>query len=175
MVIWLIGMSGAGKTIIGREVYSLIKKQRPNVIFLDGDSIREIMGNDLGYSLEDRRQNAWRICRLCKYLDNQGIAVVCGILSIFHETQQWNRENIPHYFEVYIRVSLETLIQRDSKGLYQSALAGEIHDVVGIDVDFPPPPNPDLIIDNDKPVESLQPIAQQIVNVIPWMDEKLGD
>lgn len=174
MVIWLIGLSGVGKTVIGRELHNLLKAKRPNVVFIDGDMMREIMGNDLGYSLEDRRKNAWRICRFCKYLDSQGIDVVCGILSIFHETQQWNRNNIPHYFEVFIRVPIETLIQRDSKGLYRRALAGEIHDVVGVDVDFPQPPNPDLIIDNDMPLESLKPIALQILNAIPWECENNG-
>lgn len=174
MIIWLIGLSGAGKTVIGREIHRLLKAKRPNVVFLDGDIVREIMGGDLGYSLEDRHKNAWRICRLCKYLDNQGIDVVCGILSIFHETQQWNRDNISHYFEVYIRVPMETLIQRDSKGLYRRALAGEIHNVVGFDVDFPPPLNPDLIIDNDKPLESLEPIAQRILDAIPWKDDSHG-
>lgn len=171
MVIWLIGLSGVGKTAIGMEVYKLLKAKRPNVIFLDGDIVREIMGGDLGYTMDDRLNNAWRICRLGKYLDGQGIDVVCGILSIFPETQKWNRENIPHYFEVYIRAPLEILIQRDSKGLYRRALAGEIKNVVGMDIEFPPPPNPDLIIDNDTILASLEPIARRIVNAIPWAGE----
>lgn len=174
MVIWLIGLSGAGKTVIGRAIHTLLRAKRPNVIFLDGDTVREIMGGDLGYSLDDRRKNAWRICRLCKYLDDQGIDVVCGILSIFHETQQWNRDNIPHYFEVYIRVPMETLIERDSKGLYRRALAGEIQNVVGFDVAFPPPPHPDLIIDNDTLLESVEPIARQIIDAIPWEENNGG-
>lgn len=173
MVIWLIGLSGAGKTAIGQEVYNLLKAKRPNVIFLDGDIVREIMGGDLGYTMTDRLDNAWRICRLGKYLDGQGIDVVCGILSIFPETQRWNRENISHYFEVYIRAPLETLIQRDSKGLYRRALAGEIKNVVGMDIEFPPPPNPDLIINNDTVLASLEPIARRIVNAIPWEGEAM--
>jgi adenylylsulfate kinase-like enzyme len=168
MVIWLIGLSGVGKTVIGKEVYNLLRAKRPNVIFLDGDTMREIMGGDLGYTLEDRLNNAWRICRLGKYLDSQGIDVVCGILSIFPETQRWNHENIPHYFEVYIRAPLETLIQRDSKGLYRRALTGEIKNVVGMDIEFPLPPNPDLIVDNDIMLTSLEPIARRILNAIPW-------
>ncbi len=168
MIIWLIGMSGVGKTAIGIEVYKLLKAKRPNVIFLDGDIVREIMGGDLGYTMDDRRNNAWRICRLGKYLDGQGIDVVCGILSIFPETQKWNRDNIPHYFEVYVRASLETLVQRDPKGLYRRALAGEIKNVVGLDIEFPPPQHPDLIIDNDTVLASLEPLARQILNAIPW-------
>jgi cytidine diphosphoramidate kinase len=175
MVIWLIGLSGVGKTAIGREVYNLLKIKRPNVLFFDGDIMRAIMGGDLGHTLEDRLHNAQRICRFGKYLDSQGIDVVCGILSIFPETQQWNRDNIHHYFEVYIRTPMEMLIQRDSKGLYRRAIDGEIKNVVGIDMEFPEPPQPDLIIDNDTVMESLQPIAHHIINAIPWESENYGN
>ena len=163
MVIWLVGMSGAGKTAIGQQVYNLLKAQRPNVVFLDGDNVREIMGNDLGYGVADRRTNAARISRLCGFLSKQGIDVVCAILSIFPESQRWNRANIQQYFEVYIRVPFETLVRRDSKGLYQQALTGKIKNVVGVDIDFPEPPHPDLIVDNDAPVESFLEIAERIV------------
>jgi len=168
MVIWLIGMSGAGKTAIGREIYQSLKIRQPNTIFIDGDIVREIMGNDLGHTIQDRRVNAGRISRLCRYLDSQGINVICAILSIFHESQKWNREHISQYFEVYIRVPFKILVERDSKGLYRQALAGEIKNVVGVDIEFPPPFNPDLIIDNDKPVESFKEIAARIINAVPW-------
>ena len=171
MVIWLIGMSGAGKTVIGKEVYALLKARKPNVVFLDGDNVREIMGKDLGHTITDRKINAGRITRLCKYLDSQGIDVVCSILSIFHESQEWNRAQIPQYFEVYIRVPFETLVDRDSKELYKKALAGEINNVVGIDIEFPPPINPDLIIDNVKPVASFVETATHILQAIPWLKE----
>ena len=118
--------------------------------------------------MQDRLNNAWRICRLCKYLNEQEIDVVCGILSIFPETQRWNRKNIPNYFEVYLRTPLNLLFERDSKGLYRRALAGEIKNVVGIDIEFPVPPNPDLIVDNDVVLPSLEPLAHQIIAAIPW-------
>ncbi|MFC1902370.1 adenylyl-sulfate kinase [Chloroflexota bacterium] len=171
MVIWLIGLSGAGKTVIGKEVCGLLKAKRSNVVFLDGDIIREIMGSDVGHTIEDRRTNAGRVCRLCRYLDSQGIDVVCAILSIFSESQRWNRENIPQYFEVYLRVPFRMLLERDSKGLYRQALAGDITDVVGVDIDFPEPAHPDLIIDNDTPVESFAEIANRIVSSILWEDD----
>lgn len=168
MVIWLIGMSGAGKTAIGKEVFAQLKQRRPNVVFLDGDAVREIMGSDLGHSLEARRANAGRISRLCKYLDDQGIDVVCSILSIFHESQAWNRSQIARYFEVYIRVPFEVLEARDSKGLYRAAREGKATNVVGVDIPFPPPLNPDLIIDNGDVVDSFDGLAARVLAAIPW-------
>ena len=167
MVIWVIGMSGAGKTAIGREVYRLLKAKRPNVVFLDGDDVRQIMGDDLGHTVEDRRANAWRISRLCRYLDGQSIDIVCAVLSIFHETQRWNRQHIPRYFEVYIRVPFETLVERDSKGLYRRAQAGEIENVVGVDIEFPPPLQPDLVINNDGSLEDFLANAENVISLLP--------
>ena len=160
-------MSGAGKTAIGREVYRLLKAKRPNVVFLDGDDVRQIMGDDLGHTVEDRRANAWRISRLCRYLDGQGIDIVCAVLSIFHETQRWNRQHIPRYFEVYIQVPFETLVERDSKGLYRRAQAGEIENVVGVDIEFPPPLQPDLVINNDGSLEDFLANAEKVISLLP--------
>lgn len=147
MVIWLIGLSGAGKTVIGQELFTLFK-QNNNCVFIDGDIIRDIFNNDLGHSLEDRKKNSRRISRLCHFLSRQNISVVCSILSISHEDQKWNRENIDNYYEVFIDVPLEVLLKRDTKGLYEKALKGEISDVVGVDIEFNDPPNADLVINN---------------------------
>ena len=147
MVVWLIGLSGAGKTVIGQELFTLFK-QNNNCVFIDGDIIRDIFNNDLGHSLEDRKKNSRRISRLCHFLSRQNISVVCSILSISHEDQQWNRENIDNYYEVFIDVPLEVLLKRDTKGLYEKALKGEISDVVGVDIEFNGPPNADLVINN---------------------------
>ena len=130
MVIWITGLAGAGKTTIGREVSNLINTRKPNTVFLDGEDIRAIMGDDLGFTVEDRRFNAWRICRLCQYLDGQGIDVICATLSIFPEHQEWNRQNYSQYFEIYVEVPMDELVARDKKNLYSRALRKEITDVV---------------------------------------------
>ena len=113
MVIWIIGLAGAGKTTIGSQVYNLLKSRKPNVVFLDGEDVRTIVGDDLGHTIEDRKTNIWRICRLCHCLDKQGIDVVCSTLSNQHDAQEWNRKNYTQYFEVYLDVPMDVLVARD--------------------------------------------------------------
>ena len=163
MVVWLIGLSGAGKTTIGEQVYRRLKDMQDNVVFLDGDQVRAIMGNDLGYTAEARLANATRISNLCKVLNDQGIDVVCCILSFREETRRWNRAHIDDYYEVYVRVPMELLVERDSKGLYRGAASGEIDNVVGVDIRFEEPQVPDLVIDNDQQVENLTTLVESIL------------
>lgn len=131
---------------------------------LDGDAIREIMGKDLGFTLDDRRRNGWRICRICKYLSDQGINVVCATLSQFNDQQEWNRSNLNNYFEVYLEVDINVLIKRNQKGLYSGALAGKINNVVGIDMPFPPPLAPDLRLVNNAPKDDFSLFVAQILD-----------
>ena len=166
MVIWLIGLSGAGKTTLAKEIVSLARRDVSNVVLIDGDIIRELFSNDLGHSLEDRKKNADRICRLCKFMDDQQINVVCAILSLFQESREWNRKNIRDYFEVFIDAPFEHLVDRDHKGLYCKALNKEIKDVAGVDIEFAQPTNSDLIIKNDEGKEKLLSFAPILANRI---------
>lgn len=163
MVVWLIGLSGTGKTTLAQEVVANANIKSNNTVLLDGDVIREIFGNDLGYSMEDRLLNAQRICQLGKFLDNQGMNVVCAILSIFPETREWNRKYIENYYEVYIETPIEILIDRDSKGIYEKYRRGEISEVAGMDIEFPVPDRADLVIKNINSREELLSFAKPIV------------
>lgn len=167
MVIWIIGMSGAGKTSIATEVHRLLRTEGRPVVLIDGDVIRDVFGGDADHSLQGRRKNADRICRLCRFLETQGIDVVCAILSIFHESQAWNRRHLKEYFEVFVRVPFDHLVARDSKGLYQKALDGQMKNVVGVDIPFEPPPQPDLVIDNNQPIEDFSAYAKRILAALP--------
>ncbi len=151
MVIWLIGLSGAGKSTIGRCIYEEWIATESNTVFVDGDEIRRIFQADQSqadYSMEGRRKNAARICELCAWLDRQRINVVCSILSVFEETRKWNRRNYSQYFEIYLSVPFDVLMKRDPKGLYEKATRGEVDNVVGVQIPFEEPSDPDLIIDN---------------------------
>jgi cytidine diphosphoramidate kinase len=148
MIIWLIGLSGAGKTTVGRQVYDRVRTVHANTVFLDGDILRDVWGDRLGHDVAGRRRNAERISRLCAMLDRQGIHVVAAVLSIFPDWQAWNRRTFSAYYEVFLDTPLEVVKARDAKGLYaaaeQAISRGETADMVGLDIPMPVPPQADL-------------------------------
>lgn len=167
-VIWITGLPGSGKTTISREVERLLRERTPAVVRVDGDVVREVMGNDLGYSPGDRLENARRIARLCGMLSEQGLNVVCATVSLFHEIHAWNRKHLPRYCEVLVRVKRETLLARDQKRLYSEALAGRGSQVPGVDQTVELPEKPDLVVDNDDGGDSPDGAAARILERIEW-------
>jgi adenylylsulfate kinase len=165
MVIWIIGLSGTGKTTLARQVVERIRQLNGKVVLLDGDLIRTLFGNDVGHTIEGRRRNAQRLSVLSKFLADQGIHVVAAVLSIFPEWRRWNRENIPDYSEVYIKASMQTLLRRDIKNLYARAVRGEIVNVVGVDIPFPEPENPELVIENDLDRLEFKELTDRIMSI----------
>jgi adenylylsulfate kinase-like enzyme/phosphohistidine swiveling domain-containing protein len=147
-VYWITGLSSAGKTTVGQALWQRLRAAGRSAIFLDGDALREVISEDLGHSIESRRRSAMRNARLCRMLASQGEDVVCPTISLFHDVQRWNRENIPGYREIYLRVPMHELKRRDVKGIYAAASRGDLNDVVGLDVPAELPEAPDLIIDN---------------------------
>jgi adenylyl-sulfate kinase len=172
MVIWIMGLSASGKTTLAEYIYKKLKPEHNNLVLVDGDMLREIMNNDLGHTVEDRFKNAHRLTRLCKQLDDQGINVICAVLSIFHESQEWNRKNVKKYFEVYIKSDIQSLAaKRDYKDIYKKALRGQIKNVVGVDIAYPEPKCPDMVITNDSTIEDLHKTGDAIIEKIkPILD-----
>ena len=159
-VYFFTGLSGAGKTTIGGLFYRRLKERKPNTFLLDGDEFRRMLCQDLGYSNEDRLKSAYRGFGMSCMIANQGIDVVnCGI-AMFSEIRQWNRENIENYTEIYIKVSKETLINRNQKGLYTSG-----KNVVGIDIPFDEPTSPDFVIENNGD-ESPEEIVERLEKML---------
>ena len=157
-VYFFTGLSGAGKTTVGGLFYRRLKATKPNAVYLDGDEIRVAFGEDVGYTHDERLRWAGRIFRVCKLLSDQGIDVVCCSIAMFDSVRRWNREHIPNYKEIYIRVKKETLIERNQKGLYTAG-----HNVVGVDLPFDEPKTPDLIVQNDgdrTPLELVEEIER---------------
>jgi len=147
-VFWITGLSGAGKTTLGRELWTRLRAAGGSVVLLDGDALRAAIAEDLDHSSGSRRRSAMRNARLCRLLADQGTDVVCATISLFHEVQRWNRENIPGYREVYLRVPIDELRRRDSKGIYAAAGRSDTRNVVGVDLAAEIPEAPDLVLDN---------------------------
>jgi len=165
MVLWFVGMSGSGKSLLSELVYQELKPKNENLVLLDGDILREVFGGDADHTVEGRAVNARRLSYLSKYLVDQDIHVIAAALSIFPDWQRWNRENIPGYCQIYVDVPLEVLRRREIKGLYAGALAGEINNVVGVDIDFPEPVNSDLVLDNSEDRVEFGPFLDQILGL----------
>jgi glutamine kinase len=163
-VFWITGLSAAGKTSIGRALSDNLREAGYPVIFLDGDTLRAV-SNDLGYSAMNRRAAAMRNGRLCRMLAEQGFDVVCSTISLFHEVQQWNRDNIPKYHEILVRAPIEELKRRDTKGVYSGS---DPANIVGLDIPAELPEAPDLVLENDS---SLQ--IEEAVRLILEQAERL--
>jgi Adenylylsulfate kinase and related kinases len=167
MIIWLVGLSAAGKTTIGKALYERVNADRNDVLFLDGDHVRQVWGDDLGHTEDERYENGWRFCRLGHLLDTQGLHAICCILSLFEEHRSWNRQNLSSYFEVYLDVPKETLRRRDDNALYARAQSGEIENVVGVDIPFEEPKEPDLVLANGDPPTDPDILAERIIEALP--------
>ncbi len=170
MVIWIIGLSGAGKSTIGRILADQLRQKHKNLVYLDGDELRDVWGDSLGYTVKGREKNAARISHLCHMLDSQGLNVVTAVLSIFPEWQKWIRETFSSYFEIFLDVPFDTVEARDTKGLYKAARNDAMKDVVGIDIPFPAPSNPDLIIRPPEVLEAPEAIVQNITDLLPTIE-----
>ena len=172
MVVWLVGLSGAGKTTIARHLTQFISQSKPNTVLVDGDDIREVFKFNQtldAYSVEGRRLNAERIVEICKWLDRQNINVICSILCIFHDILRSNRNQFSQYYEVSVQVPLEELFKRDIKDLYKAAMAGDRQNVVGVDIPWVSPPNPDLLIDNTGALVDCKELALSIARKVEFL------
>ena len=150
MVVWITGLSGVGKTTVGERLRRLWRRTDPNTVMIDGDVVRRIFGiraEGDPYSLSGRRENAERIVEMCRWLDQQGINVVCCLLAVFDDILDRNRDLYSRYLEARLTASLEVLTKRDTKGLYAKAAAGEMHNVIGVDLPYELKARPDMRFD----------------------------
>ena len=150
MVIWITGISGTGKSTIGKKLFEVVKKKYPATIFFDGDQFRKIFQNDINYTLKDRDVNAIRLTRLIKDLSMQKVNIIISANLTNVKFRKWMRKNVKKYYEVYISASLKNLLKRDYKNLYSKAIKKKIKNVVGVDLPFVIPKNSDLYLKNDE-------------------------
>lgn len=168
---WITGLSGAGKTTIGNRLFYELRKVRENVVLLDGDILKKIVGDNLGYSEEDRRKRAMKYALLCKTLTDQGMTVICCTIAMYDEVREWNRKNNKGYVEIFLNVSEDILRQRDQKGMYSRYQKGEFKNLAGVDVGVEYPKNPDLMLENDGSL-SIKECVDKILGInIKYSDD----
>ena len=148
IVYWICGLAGSGKTTIARQFTDYLKEKNIKPIIIDGDNIRKVFKLDKDYSRKGRLEIARVYSHLSKMLSDQGFVVIVSVIAMFKEIQNYNRNEIKNYVEVFLDVPIEKLVERDQKNLYSRALKGEIKEVVGVDIKPDFPVKPDLRILN---------------------------
>lgn len=149
-VLWMTGLSGAGKTTIALILEEELKVRKLKVERLDGDVVRQSLTRDLGFTAEDRAKNIERVTFVAKLLSRNGVGVICSFISPYQTVRDHVRDNTTNFLEVFIDAPLDVVIERDVKGLYQKAIAGEIPNFTGISDPFESPENPDIHVDTEK-------------------------
>jgi adenylyl-sulfate kinase len=167
-VVWMTGLSGAGKTTIALVLVDELKKRGLKVERLDGDVVRESLTRDLGFSAEDRNKNIERVAFVAKLLSRNGVGTICSFISPYQAVRDDVRANTTNFLEVFVDAPLDVVIERDVKGMYKKAIAGEIPNFTGISDPFEAPENPDIHLRTDQ--STKEECAQIILDKL----EELG-
>ncbi len=160
-VVWLTGLPCSGKTTIARLLEEDLKEYGTGVEVLDGDEVRKNLSPDLGFSKADRETHAKRVAYVSRLLSRNGVAVVVALISPYNAFRQYVRETVTNFVEVYVSCPVEVCIERDVKGMYRKALAGEIKEFTGVDDPYEAPENPEILIESEK--ESAEESALKIM------------
>jgi adenylyl-sulfate kinase len=163
--IWFTGLSGAGKSTVSAIVEAELRQRGLRVEVLDGDVIRTNLSKGLGFSKEDRDTNIRRIGWVCEVLARNGVVAIAAAISPYHEIRDEIRGKIGNFVEVYMECSIAVLAERDVKGLYKKALAGEIKNFTGVDDPYEPPVNPEVVCHTDgreTPQESAAKVIRKL-------------
>jgi adenylyl-sulfate kinase len=166
-VIWMTGLSGAGKTTIALEMLRQLDGRNLKLERLDGDVVREGLTSDLGFSAEDRRKNIERVTFVAKLLSRNDVGCVCSFISPYQAVRDHVREETTNFLEVFIDAPLDVVIARDVKGMYKKAIAGEIPNFTGISDPFEAPTNPDIHLRTD-----LETVAESAGKIIAELEKR---
>ncbi len=166
-VIWITGLSGAGKSTIARATVKQLRTQGEHPVLIDGDEIRDaIRDPHISHDPASRLVNAYRICRFARLLADQGHIVIVATMSIYHEIHSWNRRNCPNYFEVWVEVDLDALLKQDARNLYSRAQSGEAKNVAGLDLGYERPLHPNLILTNNPPFSNPEKLGEELIHSV---------
>ncbi|HWO94015.1 MAG TPA: adenylyl-sulfate kinase [Dehalococcoidia bacterium] len=166
--VWFTGLSGAGKTTIAERVQAELRDRGHRVEVLDGDVVRTHLSKGLGFSKEDRDTNIRRIAFVAHLLTRNGVAVITAAISPYRDVRSEAREMIGDFVEVYVKCPIEVLAERDVKGLYKKALAGEIQNFTGVSDPYEEPHAPEVIVETDR--EAVEDSVAKVLRAL----EELG-
>ncbi len=162
VTVWFTGLSGAGKTTISRAVEEKLRAQNLKIEILDGDIVRTHLTKGLGFSREDRDENIRRIGFVSHLLTRNGVIVLVSAISPYRSTREEVRQRIGDFVEVFVNAPLSVCEERDVKGLYKRARAGEITNFTGISDPYEPPEQPEITCNTD--VEDLEQSVIKVMN-----------
>jgi len=167
-VLWFTGLSASGKTTLAKSVEEELRRRGFSYAQrLDGDVVRQDLTRDLGFSKEDRDENIRRVTFVAELLSKNGVATTCSFISPYRNARENARARCHNFIEVYTYCPLETLIERDPKGFYAKALAGEITGFTGIDDPYEEPENPDIIVHTDK-----ETVAESTELILRYLEQQ---
>jgi adenylyl-sulfate kinase len=165
--LWFTGLPCSGKSTLARRVQEIILERGMYAELLDGDEVRQNLSKGLGFSKEDRDTNILRIGYVCKLLSRNGAVAIAAAISPYRAIRNANRKSIDRYVEVYVKAPLDTLIERDIKGMYKKAMAGEIKNFTGISDPYEEPDNPEIVAETDK--ETVEESVSKIIRTLELM------
>lgn len=166
-VLWMTGLSGAGKTTIALELLRQLENRNLRLERLDGDVVRQSLTRDLGFTAEDRAKNIERVTFVAKLLSRNGVGCVCSFISPYQAVRDHVRAETTNFLEVFVDAPLEVVMERDVKGLYEKAIAGEISNFTGISDPFEAPSNPDIHLRTDR-----ETVAESAAKVIAELEAR---
>lgn len=164
--LWFTGLSGSGKSTLSARLASELKARGIPVEVLDGDEVRTHLSKGLSFSKEDRDTNVRRIGYVCHLLTRNGIWSISAAISPYRQVRDDVRKQIGQFIEIYVECSIEKLAQRDVKGLYKKALAGEIPQFSGVSDPYEPPINPEIKVSSE-----TETVEQSLVKILNYLEQ----
>ncbi len=164
VTIWFTGLSGAGKSTIAERLVAFLRERGLKTELLDGDVVRTNLSKGLGFSKEDRDTNIRRIGFVSQLLTRNGVVSIVSAISPYREVRDEVRREIGSFIEIHVHASLDELVRRDVKGLYEKALKGEIPNFTGVSDPYEEPLNPDVFLDTEQ--ESIDESLAKVVDAL---------
>ena len=165
-VLWLTGLSGAGKSTIAAKLGPVLAERGHRVELLDGDEVRQNLCQELGFSREDRDTNIARIGYVAGKLAKHGVAVLVAAISPYRQARDQVRAQVDRFVEVHVAAPVATCAERDPKGLYAKALSGQIKQFTGVSDPYQPPLAPELVLHTE-----TETVDQSVHQVITWLED----